>query len=1239
MTTHSPSDADHPAFGALLERDGDTLLYAPLILRELRLAQGKHVAARTIFAQTIASMSQPRTTQRWYDYFVDTGQFATARRLQLHVQGAYAADLNRWQRQWRDDNDAEVDRLRERIKRQSVVLGASADSVNEMVAEAQQLAAEGWLDLANEQLVTIRELLRDVINAAQDERKKWFREAQEKINNLKARIIDHEQELFQQDTYELVWEMLHYADKISVGRGHDPGLIQQIRESVETMFQGGLPSLDLVQSLRDQFQTISLAQSVDSPTAPTLLPIEDTGWRRRAAASSGLLNTRERALLASALGPGLEIVEMNLARIAPMLPPSKWEDANNLVKETESDARKKMVESRNLGLGGAIDLLRQANVVETAARRLLRFLSTHQMNSEIERALRRLVVRAAELRAWAYLMQGAWESAALYFRLSLRVQEYRFTDLIRRETVVNYFAATVLRQPSPDALLNSVLESDIAARYDVDHKLAAEMHSALFGVLEGRKTRQAAEVAITAIWELGKESASLRDQVLTLVDNVPTGPLRTSLLHALRQLTTQLDVPYSADVRPWLDALIERGISLDQEREERLAQLLDKSLSPETLSEVKSLIAELSAYPVWGSVDGQALASLASIAAAITQYFDPQLNFADRDPLAREVQQRTTELEALLERNPTRWSGPYLEHIVANLRNEVEVEHSQVRRDAQPRLEVAVVQSEWRKDGLYYCHLQCANVGDMRADEVMIWVVESNSGEYEVVSEELPRLGTLYPGRPAFVLLPVEPMFNDAQDAFTLVLRLEYAVPGLPARESRKLQLRVDDIAPALAPAPPLKSPFVIGGPLGGSSLFKGRERLIQELVDVLSNPSQTGSVVLFGQKRSGKTSILINLAEHLERERFIIPVRFDMGGLLGLPVVAADPSLTADQLDHRLQRATARMLFSFCGEIEKKCADLNQQAGWAIQLEPMTDVEFFQEPGPGVQFKRYLRRLQENNPRYRLLLMLDEFTRLMDHIDGDLIDSGVMHLFKSLIDEHLLSFVICGVNEVLPVVNRFANQLVASRIRQVDYLSEQATTELISEPIRLPDGGSRFYSEHEVREVFNLTAGNPYYSQIFGDRIVIYLNEQGIARITMADLARVVDQMTTGADRLSAVEFDNLYRYKLAADQPRDVILEGLLVHLIAHETTSKSYVESSALYARIKEFVAEEEFTAAIERLERNQTLVEEFHDVVRRRNLPTQRVRSFRLRVDLFRLWVLATYPVDDLVLKDFAGRLRR
>ena len=71
-------------------------------------------------------------------------------------------------------------------------------------------------------------------------------------------------------------------------------------------------------------------------------------------------------------------------------------------------------------------------------------------------------------------------------------------------------------------------------------------------------------------------------------------------------------------------------------------------------------------------------------------------------------------------------------------------------------------------------------------------------------------------------------------------------------------------------------NPYVAGNPVGDSPAFIGRADVLREVARVLRR-SQDNAIVLFGQRRIGKTSILQHLAAQLPDEGPYRPVYFDL--------------------------------------------------------------------------------------------------------------------------------------------------------------------------------------------------------------------------------------------------------------------------------------------------------------------------------------------------------------------------
>src|SRR5947207_14767908 len=80
----------------------------------------------------------------------------------------------------------------------------------------------------------------------------------------------------------------------------------------------------------------------------------------------------------------------------------------------------------------------------------------------------------------------------------------------------------------------------------------------------------------------------------------------------------------------------------------------------------------------------------------------------------------------------------------------------------------------------------------------------------------------------------------------------------------------------------PHHNPYIAGRAVSGTDFF-GRRDILRAVLETLSLPQQN-IIVLFGQRRIGKTSILLQLREELPKDRFA-PVHFDLMDKASLPL------------------------------------------------------------------------------------------------------------------------------------------------------------------------------------------------------------------------------------------------------------------------------------------------------------------------------------------------------------------
>lgn len=80
-----------------------------------------------------------------------------------------------------------------------------------------------------------------------------------------------------------------------------------------------------------------------------------------------------------------------------------------------------------------------------------------------------------------------------------------------------------------------------------------------------------------------------------------------------------------------------------------------------------------------------------------------------------------------------------------------------------------------------------------------------------------------------------------------------------------------------------IKNPYITGNPVGNENVFVGRDEIIKTLSEIVEN-SDKNSLVLYGQRRIGKTSVLQKFESILKKEKYKV-ISFDLIGRAKYPI------------------------------------------------------------------------------------------------------------------------------------------------------------------------------------------------------------------------------------------------------------------------------------------------------------------------------------------------------------------
>ena len=244
-------------------------------------------------------------------------------------------------------------------------------------------------------------------------------------------------------------------------------------------------------------------------------------------------------------------------------------------------------------------------------------------------------------------------------------------------------------------------------------------------------------------------------------------------------------------------------------------------------------------------------------------------------------------------------------------------------------------------------------------------------------------------------------------------------------------------------------NPYIAGSALDSPEGFFGREDILRLIESKLRIPQQN-AVVLFGQRRIGKTSILLQLRRRLPESDFL-PVYLDL-------------------MEHPRRSLGVVM------------AELAQEVALKLGLEP-PEPEHFDDEG------RYFRQeflpgayaaLGDGEAARRLVFLFDELDVLDLAAIGELPDTAARAFFpfirELMAQEKRLGFVIVVGRKTDELSTDFQAAFRVAHYKQVSVLGEQDARALI----RLAeDADTLRYTAPAVNRILALTAGHPYFTQL----------------------------------------------------------------------------------------------------------------------------------------------------------------
>lgn len=361
-------------------------------------------------------------------------------------------------------------------------------------------------------------------------------------------------------------------------------------------------------------------------------------------------------------------------------------------------------------------------------------------------------------------------------------------------------------------------------------------------------------------------------------------------------------------------------------------------------------------------------------------------------------------------------------------------------------------------------------------------------------------------------------------------------------------------------------NPYIVGNPIRDRVMFFGREDDFRFIRKNLDHGGSGICIVLCGDRRSGKTSILYQILDGRLGSEYL-PV------LLDLQLYGTITS--AETLNRRLGE-------DICARISRLGAVVPAVDGGAVTRDLATAIEGILRAVPGK----------------KLILLFDEYEILENMAEQGSLNHAFFDLLAGLLERHpALSYVLTGSTRLEDRQKPFWTHLIAKSLyRKISYLTEADALRLIKDPL----AGIVFYQEEIPHRIFRLTSGQPFYTQAICMNIVDHLNEQRRNLVTSEDLATVVEQLVENPLPQMLYSWDN-YQYS-----------EKLILSLLAEASFC---CEPEFLTAdEILFFARAQNYPIQLE-IQQTGPLLENLFGL----EILTKKGRGFRFRMDLFRTWI--------------------
>ncbi|NJK93537.1 MAG: ATP-binding protein [Bacteroidales bacterium] len=443
------------------------------------------------------------------------------------------------------------------------------------------------------------------------------------------------------------------------------------------------------------------------------------------------------------------------------------------------------------------------------------------------------------------------------------------------------------------------------------------------------------------------------------------------------------------------------------------------------------------AYPVpkWISqIDSIRINSMNEIVKSISEFIS-QNAFEDKERFYNIVINQSSQLKLEIEESPTELSFNVIRKLLSKIENLILTDYNQLVLTSKPEISISILGECVLHELDFTVNMQISisnKKGSAPVSSLELSIQDSEDIKFIPTNNVLEQ--TLKGGDEKILRLQVAVNEKIKEEgAANILITSKYKVRGIEEINSfsDNLTLRLYSEKEFLK----INNPFAAtadSGPVTDPNMFFGRGIFIENIRDSILD-SASKCIIIYGQKRSGKSSVLYHLKEMLINDNDAFCVSFSLG-----EIVENLSSLT--------------FYYKVLSEMEDALEDMKENGMEVPEFSAPSLTEL--KEAPSLVFNECLKKFNKDIRQYenwghkKLILLLDEFTYIYTAIQKKVLSDDFMKTWKSFLEKGFFTSVLVGQDIMPKFTESFPNEFGVTEPKRLSYLDKEDAISLIEKPI-----------------------------------------------------------------------------------------------------------------------------------------------------------------------------------------------